>query len=392
MVIFQKIILIFLITAASVVATFITPGMNDLKNLFLMSSNSLSYTMTIYLIGYLLGQISFALFSKRYGGISSLRYGFILCLIGFILQYLSVKFPVYYIFLLGRFITAFGLSSGLVCGFAIIKDNILPKEEKSYFSIIAIAFTGSIYFSIFISGILIKQMGLLFILKIQIFYPILLLIFSFFVPNTKMLFAKNQLSTPLARYQFLNFKLIAYAMALSITTIIAYCYSFYAPLIMVDNFRLDPQNYGYYNLINMCGLFLGSTIYSQINRIIKEEAIIILSLISITVVGLLLAIGSVGSDISFQQFIYSFFTINFFSGIIYPAATFKALECGICKTSSSATMNIIKIGMPSIALYFSLFTSSNIFLNLSLIIVFFSTINLISVITARKLNEMAVLK
>lgn len=61
---FQKIILIFLVTAASIVATFITPGMNELKNLFLLSSHSLSYVMTIYLIGYLLGQISFALFLK----------------------------------------------------------------------------------------------------------------------------------------------------------------------------------------------------------------------------------------------------------------------------------------------------------------------------------------
>lgn len=387
---FQKIILIFLVTAASIVATFITPGMNELKNLFLISSHSLSYVMTIYLIGYLLGQISFALFSKRYGGISSLRYGFILCLAGFILQYLSVKFPVYYIFLLGRFITAFGLSSGLVCGFAIIKDNILPNEEKGYFSIIAIAFTGSIYFSIFISGTLIKVMGLLFILKIQILYTFLLLILTFFVPNTKVFSYKEQ--PPIARYQFLNYKLISYAMALSITTIIAYCYSFYAPLIMINYFRLEPQDYGYYNLINMCGLFLGSTIYSQINHVIKENAIIIFSLISIALIGLVLVMRVIGNGLDFQQFIYSFFAINLFSGIIYPAATFKSLECGSCKTSSSATMNIIKIGMPSMALYLSLFISSNNFLNLSLIIVLFSSIYLISVIAIRKLNEVVFLK
>lgn len=386
----QKIILIFLVTAASIVATLITPGMNEIKNLFLISSHSLSYVMTVYLIGYLLGQISFALFSQQYRSLSSIRYGLLLCSIGLVLQYYSVKYPAYHLFLLGRLITAFGLSSGLVCGFAIIKDNILPNEEKNYFSIVAIAFTGSIHFSIFISGVLIKTMGLLFLLKTEMFYVSLLLTSTFFVPNTKSFSSEDK--PYVARYNFLNYELISYAMALSITTIIAYCYSFYAPLIMIESFSMTPQEYGYCNLINMCGVFLGSASYSRINRLIKEKTIIIFSLISIALIGLLLAIRVICNDLDFHAFIFSFFVINFFSGIIYPAATFKSLECGSCKTSSSATMNVIKIGMPSIALNVSLFFSSNGFLNLSLTILFFSIVYLISVVKTRKVNRVVLLK
>lgn len=370
---YQKIILIFFISAASVIATFISPELSSLKKLFLCTSSSLSPIMTIYLIGYLLGQISFGALSKKCGGITSIRYGFIIATIALFLQHISIKFPTYSIFLAGRFLTAFGLASGLVCGFSIIKDNILSQEEKGYLSIIAIAFTGAIYGSIVISGSLMTYLELNSIFKIQALYPIVLLPLTYLIPDTK----KVILTSRKRDYdQLFNYKLISYSLSLSITTIIGYCYSFYTPLIFIDSFGLTSEAYSHYNLINMFGIFIGSIIYVKLCTILKEDDIVLAGLVGFIFSGLLLIILSL-QKIHFYQFISLFFIINILSGIMYPAATYQALSCGVCKTTTSTTMNMIKIGMPSVALSFSFFINAQDMMNLSITILFFASFYLL---------------
>lgn len=385
--IIHKIILIFFITAASMVATFITPEIGSLKSLFSVTDPYLSYIMTTYLAGYLIGQIVFAIFAKRYGGVLSIRCGFLISVVGLFLQFLTLQFKLYEGFLFGRAITALGLSAGLICGFAIIKENIKQNEEKSYLSIITIAFTGSIYLSMFISGTLIKYCSLSSIFKYEIYYFIGLLLLTFFIPDIQ----KNRTQpVEIARRQYLNLKLINYSLVLSITTIIAYCYAFYGPLIVINSFGLSPQSYTEYNFINMAGLFLGSVIYKLASKKIKENQLIIFCLSFIIIISILLITLHLKKQLGFHNFMFMFFVINILTGIIYPSATYIALGCGSCKTSSSTTMNFIKIGMPSVALYFSTLIATNYIVNLSITIGVFSILFLLSLIITQTMSTKAV--
>ena len=69
--------------------------------------------------------------------------------------------------------------------------------------------------------------------------------------------------------------------------------------------------------------------------------------------------------------------LNLANGMIYPAATYSALEYGACKATSSAIMNFIKLGMPIIALYVSAYLSKSELTAFSLIILLSATLYLV---------------
>lgn len=382
----QKIILIFFLIAASITATFISPELNTIQNFFNISNNLLTRIMSIYLIGYLIGQLFFIFCAKKIGGRKSIRYGIIFSCVGCILQILSLQYVLFNLFVLGRFLTAFGLASGLVCGFAIIKDNILVTEERKYFSSIAISFTTSIYLTILISGVLSKVLSLFSIFEILIGYSIFLFILSFFIPDSKIQVNTRPIHS--LKNEFFNIKLIIYSLVLSITTIISYCYAFYAPLILQSAFKINSLQFSKLNLLNLGALLFGSLLYRRIYNQISDDKLLKVCLTSIIICCSLIINFILLDQLSCNFFLLGFFIINFINGLIYPAATFKALEFNSCKTSASGIMNIIKIGLPSLALYFSIIIE-NLAFSLTTTITFFSIIYLSLLITIATENKTA---
>jgi len=370
----SKILLLFLISSASVVATFISPGLSLLGNKFGITSGQISKVMTYYLAGYLLGQGIFSYLSNKIGRTLSIRYGMIISIIGAISQLISFKYSSFQAFVLFRFVTAIGLSSGLVCGFTIIKESLTDKDSKKYLSFVAIAFTASIYLSIFASGIIISYIGISFLFALIVAYTITLSILSFLIPEPGKTETKNKPQNKIDGKIFqLDFKLISYSLALSITTIISYCYAFYAPFITINTYGLSPATFSALNLFNMAAIFLGSFLYIILSKIYDEKIILMFSLACISILSLSFFIiyFQITSSPILVFFIISF-CLNTCSGLIYPAATYKAMACGDCKAKTSAVMNVIKLIMPTLALGLSSLISKSNLINLSVIIIFFS--------------------
>ena len=235
-----------------------------------------------------------------------------------------------------------------------------------------------------ISAYLLKIKNLYWIFEAEFFYSILLLFLTLFLPKSKALSVKKTTSS---YKNFFSLKLISFSFALSITTIISYCYSFYAPLIMANKFSISPEKYSHYNLINLIGLTLGSITYYKLHKKTKEILTIKLCLLFCTVLCIFLNFLYIYEKFNLISFIIVFFLINILSGILYPSATYQAMSCCVCKKSSSATMNIIKIGMPSLALLLSSFLLPFPVFSLPITIVIFSTVSLFLLIfTQRKFS------
>ena len=370
----SKIALLFLISSASVVATFITPGLSLLGNKFGIPSVQISKVMTFYLAGYLLGQGVFSCLSNKIGRTLSIRYGMFISIIGTLSQLISFKYSSFPAFVFFRFVTALGLSSGLVCGFAIIKESLTDEDSKKYLSFVAIAFTSSIYLSIFASGMIISYVNTSFLLGLIVFYAIALFSLSFLIPEPGKPKTKNKLKNKAAERIFqLDFKLISYSLVLSITTIISYCYAFYAPFITINTYGLSPATFSALNLFNMAAIFVGSFLYITLSKRYDEKIILFfgLSCISLLSLSFFIIYFQITSSPILVFFIISFF-LNTCSGLIYPAATYKAMECGDCKAKTSAVMNVIKLIMPTMALGLSSLISKSNLINLSATIIFFS--------------------
>lgn len=348
----EKIILAALISSASVMASFISPELTLIKKLFLLSNNQLSQVMTFYLAGYLSGQIAWAYVSNKIGRLASIKHGMATSIFGAIVIIVAMKTGSFNLFLAGRILIAFGLASGLVCGFTIIKENLPDHEGKQYLSIIAVVFTASIYLAILLSGYLAKYTSLDFIMYSVFFYNLILFVLCFYI-KTSSIQSTSTRKPSLMNIEFQP-KVIAFSLALSITTIISYSYAVYAPIITSELFSLSPTEFGLYSLINMIFILLGGVLYLKLGKKLSEYTIVLL--------GLLIIIIACSSSILMTEFNIQPTVLGFFilcalldlvNGMIYPAASYKALEYGSCKATSSAVMNLIKLTMPMVALYTS---------------------------------------
>ena len=184
-------------------------------------------------------------------------------------------------------------------------------------------------------------------------YNMILFFLCFYIKNhsTRVNFSKKLPS--LLTFE-LQPKVIVFSLALSITTIISYCYALYAPIITHQLFSLSPTGFGLCSLINMFFIFIGGMFYLTLSKKLSEEAITLLGLL-IIITGCLSLFLMTTCNI--RPTVFEFFSLcsllNLANGLIYPAATYKALEYGRCKSTSSAIMNIIKLTMPMVAIYAS---------------------------------------
>lgn len=209
------------------------------------------------------------------------------------------------------------------------------------------AFTLTIYLSILASGYLSKILSInTFFLYFNGLYFVSYASYILFTQYQKI---QKKSNLKIKWNDFFNIKLINYSLVLSLTTLIAYLYAFYGPLIFVNKFGFSTKEFSKLNLINMSGVFLGS-FYPKLSKYINEKVLINFILVMIILnMFYILKLG----DSNYIGFIIIFFITNIFSGLLYPASTYLALGCGVCKTSTSTTMNIIKTSIPIIGFYFS---------------------------------------
>ena len=367
----EKIILAALISSASVMASFISPELTLIKNYYSLASNQLSQIMTLYLAGYLSGQIIWAYISNKIGRLASIKFGMATSILGALVIIAAIETESFPLFLAARLLIAFGLASGLVCGFTLIKENLSPQESKRYLSIIAVVFTASIYLSILLSGYLVKYTSLVFIMWAMLSYNMIMFFLCFYIKNQP---SRANVSKKLPHLISVELQpnVIAFSLVLSITTIISYCYALYAPIITQQMFSLSPTEFGLCSLINMFFIFLGGILYLKLDRELSAEATSSLGLlIIITGCSSLLLMAA----FNLQPTVFEFFALcallNLANGLIYPAATYKALEYGRCKSTSSAIMNLIKLTMPMVAIYASTYvTAKELIIFISTILLF----------------------
>jgi MFS family permease len=123
-------ILLSYLSIASVSAVILTPALPQIGNFYALNPASLSWFVAIFLSGYVFGQLIYAPLANRYGRFNTVRFGFLLNLIGIILCYIFATQVAqnYTMLLIGRLITALGASAGLACTFTLINE-LLPNDE-----------------------------------------------------------------------------------------------------------------------------------------------------------------------------------------------------------------------------------------------------------------------
>ena len=143
--------------------------------------------MTIYLIGYALGQLPFGPISNRFGRKNALYLGLSLAAIAACLSILSAYTHTYSLFIVARFLFALGATAGLQVIYTVIGDLYVPPKSIQIASYMTLVFAMSPSISTTIGGFLTEYLGWQSCFYFLLIYCLVLIFLCRFLPETILL-------------------------------------------------------------------------------------------------------------------------------------------------------------------------------------------------------------
>ncbi|ORU24887.1 MFS transporter, partial [Francisella tularensis subsp. holarctica] len=174
---YKIIILLTYISIASASAVIINPALPNIATELGLSSGTVEWLVSIFLLGYVLGQIIYGPIAKKYGDVITLRAGMTINVIGILVCILASSMTM---LLIGRFITAIGASAGLVCTFIILNNSVAAEKAK-----LALSFAISLTLATLIGGIISAYTHWYYCFYVLLIHAVIMLGASFLYENKK---------------------------------------------------------------------------------------------------------------------------------------------------------------------------------------------------------------
>jgi len=347
-------ILLLLASFASVSAVLFTPALPDITRILGLKLDEAEWTITIFIIGYALGNLLYGPFSNRFGRKPALFLGISLAIIGNLLIIFVKWLPFYWLLLIGRFVSALGSSVGLKISFTMIGD--IYKHEKAIKKIAYITSSFAIGpgIAIAIGGFLTDRFGWESTFYFLTAYSVFLLLLTLMLPETceeKDPLALNAKQVAQGYiHQLKNPILIFSALLIGCGTTCIYLFAAIAPFVGIDYIGMVPEQYGLWFFIPSAGLLAGTFLTQWLTGKIKPVITIDLGIalfMSGAIVMLILFLSGLINPYSLfipMPFLYMGIAQHFAnaSGITMTHAKNKS--------NASAMLNFINMGVSVIAL------------------------------------------
>lgn len=257
--------LLMLVSFASVCAVLFTPALPEIATYFGVSKTLSQSTMTLFLVGYAIGQLPYAPIANRYGRKKTIYIGLFVALIGTFLCWLA---PTIGWLLLGRFLQALGSAVGLKITFTMIGDSHSGAQSIKAISYIALAFAIAPGLSVALGGLLIDAFGWKSCFLFLAGYAVLIGFLCLYLPETAPRIDKEAfcLRTIKRNYkqQFSNPSLLLHAVLYGLGTAVIYLFATSAPYVGIIDLGLTPSLYGLLNIIPLFGFGLGQLFSSSL--------------------------------------------------------------------------------------------------------------------------------
>lgn len=350
-------ILLLLVSFASVSAMLFTPALPEIAQQFAISSSTAQLTITIFLIGYSLGNLPYGPLAKRFGRKPTLYIGIAIAIVGSILI-ISVNYlGLFWLFLLGRLLSALGSSVGMKIVFTMIADVYSHEQATKKIAIAGLSFAVAPGIAVALGGVLTKNFGWVGCFYFLIFYSILLFILATLLPETCVSLDKNALN---GRYilqgylkKFKNQKLITAAILMGCVTSLIYLFSATAPFIGINRIGLTPSSFGLWNFLPSLGMLLGLLLSHRIAGKMPVDKIMLLGIVIVIAFSTLMAILFYGDWINVISLFLMMVPIYIGDSLIFTNISSLALSHAQDKANASAVLNFINIGLAVIILSLS---------------------------------------
>lgn len=273
-------ILFFLLSFANVLGILYTSALPDLTEYFQITKGQAQATISLFLIGCMLGQIIYAPIANALGRKPALYIGGVLAILGSCLCLISIAVNSFYLLLFGRILTAFGAACGLVLTNTLIADSFTHVQIKKMISYLMSGFAVFPAISIMIGGFITEYFSWKGCFYFMLLYSCFVIGLCIFLPETikEKSLGHLKISTMSKAYfkQFYNVRFLLYTLIVACGSIILYVFSAEAPFIAKNRLHISPDHFGLYNLIPNIGLLLGGLVSARLSHKILSRMMILI--------------------------------------------------------------------------------------------------------------------
>jgi MFS transporter, DHA1 family, multidrug resistance protein len=276
--------LLGLITASGTVGMHILiPSLPEMAADLGVSPAATQQSVTLYLIGLSLGQLIYGPLSDRFGRRPVLMGGLALSVLA---GAVCAMAPGLHLLLPARFIQAIGGCSGLVLGRAIVRDVAGPKEAAGRLALLNLVLTVSPGVAPVVGGWVATLAGWRAIFVLLVVMGLVTIALAFWLlPETRKPGARGagtpgmaDVSRPglLASYGRLLRQpaFLGYSIAGACATSTMYSFFSVSAFVFVDQVHRPAHEVGYYYLVLIFGVSLGSIVINRLSRLFSIDGLL----------------------------------------------------------------------------------------------------------------------
>ena len=284
-------LLICLVGFPQISETIYTPSLTEIAQNYAVKLNVAQMTLSIYFIAFALGVFFWGIGSDYFGRRKAMNFGLVVYILGCILCVLSKTIAFLFI---GRFIQAFGASTGSVTTQTILRDNYEGNERHQLFAKISAALAFSPAIGPLLGGFIGEHYGFRVVFLSLVILGMSLLFWSLKgLPETGTLSSEKMAGKKvLAVGKAMLFDRYTRAFALLIGLFNGLLFSYHSeiPTIFIERFHFTQSQYGFMGGVVACATIVGAWLSNrELKRQKPEEIIekgIKLSLAGILFIGL----------------------------------------------------------------------------------------------------------
>lgn len=342
--------LIIMSSFASMGAIVFTPALPEISAHFKISQNYSQLAVTLFLVGYSLGQLLYGPLSNYLGRKKAFFIGVVIATIGTIASIVSDPLDSFPLLLLGRVLEALGSSAGLVVAYTIVNDYYFPEYARRITSYMTLAFAITPGVALLIGGTLVTYFHWLSCFYFLLVYGLLVAIPVYHLAETATEFDKNAIKIKHVKINYVkvfeNKLLRNTSFFFALHSMCIYAYATTAPFIAINTLHITPEKFGVLGLIPYTGTALASFLSSRLIPILSGKRLIQIGLVFESLSILMLSFFFYLGDVSLFVLLACAFVLMFGGAIIVSNAIPMAAAEVEDKANASAVMNFINVGMP----------------------------------------------
>lgn len=351
---FPKIvILLLLFTFATFLGVLFTPAIPEIAGDFNVSTAMASSTMSVFLIGYAIGQLPYGPLANRFGRKKAITIGVVIALIGTVMAFFAQSF---WVLLAARFIQAIGSSVGLKVGFTMIGDMHAGESAAKALATLSLAFGFMPGLATAIGGFVTVMAGWRGCFLVLSIYTVVLWLLCQTLPETAKELHKDALDLnkigPNYMRQFKDRFVVLHAFLTGLSTAVIYVFTTIAPSISIERIGLTPDQFGLWAMVPSLGMLAGGVVarrLSKQNPRINMLSGMLLTLVPAAILSLFFAKSIVNVWTLFIPTSFMFMGLL----LVWSSALSHGLSETKDKSNGSAVMQFINVGTATVGVFLS---------------------------------------